>query len=292
MNNPKQIPFSGLSLLNLIPREDRRLRKERHLTELNQVTAARLLSEVDVKPRSAVLLSGRYNKTFDLLQSMTRRSPLPYVVVGTEAELGDESCLRDLGFDWEEEYLPARLDEGNGALVLAPTADNLLCLKEYLTDWADHMVILCVGKGFQIDNDLLNKLMRHGSFVLVTESPVRCVQESGECSLSVEKLFGRMDYLIFAHVGAEAKELVKLLPVIDYEKPTNTLDFSSHRDGASPYENRHHHGGGFGLRFSQSRHMEQRPILTEGELNDRMNKGLMLVYSPPSRQGWFAKLIG
>lgn len=290
----KIIGVPGISPVRLpLGRNDPKAAANRRLTELGDVTASMLINQTDLWPgEKPVLISGRYNKTCPLIRSLLLASPLPYVVVGTERDLGKESCLRNLPFDWEAEEVPTRLEEGCGILVLTPTEENEILLKDSLSLWCGHMVVLCAGNGLLLDSGLLTQLRRHSSFVLVTEALDRCVQDMEGSDLTIEKLLHKMGYLFLSVTGTGGKELEKLLPTFQYDKPSNALDLTVHRDSPAFPEDGHHHRGGFGLRFGQVRASEQRSMVTEGEMNRVADSAMMLIFCADSGRGWTARLTG
>ena len=153
------------------------------------------------------------------------------------------------------------------------------------------MVILCLGGGLQVDAELLNLLNSTGRYIIVSSSLSRSVKGSDGVKLSVRDLLSSMDYILVSSIGSSAKELIEVLPSFDYQKVTNTTDFSYHQDGAHIYENISHHRNGAGIRISQSRSMETRTVFTESELKRMQDDNILLIYNALESHIWVSEIV-
>ena len=106
--------------------------------------------------------------------------------------------------------------------------------------------------------------------------------------MTPSELMASMSYLVISSAGSGAKELISVLPNYEQEKITNTTDLSGHGD--SPYQTHRHHHRGLGLRLSQSRTLETKPILTQEQLTDMQNSRITLIYNAETAQTWTAKI--
>ncbi|MCD8146022.1 MAG: hypothetical protein LUD84_01885 [Clostridiales bacterium] len=290
MKRTNLLEKQGLGLLSLpITRHNKTNEKRRDVADLQQTTAAQMLSLTRVSPHAPMLLCGRQNKLLPFLRCLTRMVPA-YVLIGTPRDFADGSCLRTLPCDWEAQQPSAHLPDGNGRLTVRPGATTTLALKECLSDWDSHLPILCLGSGLKLDAELLNLLDGIGNYVLVTESLSRSVKDSENCPLSVEKLVASMDYIVVSSIGTAAKELLSVLPTYECEKVTNVTDFSLHQD--SPYQEAggHHRLHGLGGRLSQSRTLEEKSILTQDELTALQDDNMVLVYNAQLRHAWVGRV--
>jgi len=262
--------------------------KRRGIGDLGRTTAAQMLSATGMRPDSPILLSGRHNKTFPVLRQLVKMTSVPCLLIGTRRDL-EQSCLLDLGLDWISETPRSRLSSDSGALYLRPGAETNLALKEYLPGWDDHLLILCLGNGLQVDAELLNLLNGLGRYILISESLSRSVKGGEGYRLTPEELLSSMDYMVISSIGTAAKDLVSVLPSYECEKVTNTTDFSLHQN--SPQLSDHHHRNGGGFRISQSRARETKPILTQDDLRSMQDNNTLVIYNSRAAHTWVARLV-
>lgn len=285
------LPSAGMSLFSLpTGRLDRANRKRSGIMELGTVSASHALSQTGVMPDRPMLYCGRRKRAVNLIRALVARSELPFLLVGTQRDL-DDSCLLSLGPDWTTGTPAARLRPGTGALILDPAdSSTYLCLSQYLPKWTDHLVILCLGTGLQLDGELLDQLNGLGRYILLCESLARSIRSSDSGRLGIDVLLESMDYILVSGIGTSAGELQKVLPSFEREQVTNTVDFSTHRRESGMLGSRRHDGdcGGFG--FSQSKVLETKPILTEDQLTQLQDENAMIVHNALARHTWIAKI--
>lgn len=264
--------------------------RRRGITDLKDSTAAQMLSATGVTPHST-LLCGRLNKTFPILRQLLRMSERPFLLIGTEHDLEEDSCLKSLPVQWESNRIEKCLPPENGLLTVDAGAGTLLSLCDSLPTWGSHLLVLCLGRGIQVDPPLLNRLNAHGQFILLSESLSRSVKCAENSSFSVETLLLSLDHLLISAIGSSAKALMAVLPTYDCEKLSNALDWSSHQDAPSPFRSDHHHRNGSGWRISQSRTMETRGILTHSELLHLQNNGSLFIYNAKTAHAWVTQIV-
>jgi hypothetical protein len=148
-------------------------------------------------------------------------------------------------------------------------------------------VILCLGNGLQMDAELLNLLNGHGQYLLVSEALSRSVKGS----LKVKELLTAMDNILVGSIGTSAKDLLAVLPTYEWEKSTNTTDYSFHRNDAGLLFGGYHAHSGTGFRFSQSRTLETRSIVTEDELRRLQETSAIFVYNARTARAWVARIV-
>ena len=282
--------FIGLKLLQLpVTQRDRVNQENRDVRNLKRTTAAKMISMSGISPHS-LIFCGKMAKAYPFIRQLVKMLEYPFVIIGTQTDL-ENSCIRSLDIEWEESAPRQNLTAGNGLMELRPGPMTNLALKEYISEWSSHLVILCLGGGLQVDSELLNLLNSTGRYIIVSSSLSRSVKGSDGVKLSVRDLLSSMDYILVSSIGSSAKELIEVLPSFDYQKVTNTTDFSYHQDGAHIYENISHHRNGAGIRISQSRSMETRTVFTESELKRMQDDNILLIYNALESHIWVSEIV-
>ena len=283
----------GMSLLSFPETKKNKINnKRRNVDNIEMSSAARMIGVTGIRPAEPLIFCGRYNKAFPVVRQLIKMSSRPFLILGTKRDLAEDSCFRMLDIEWESESPQASLLEKNGIFVLKPGPDTNLILKEYLSRWDSHLIIMCLGNGIQIDQELLNLLNSVGHYILLTETLQRSVKCMEGCKLTPEELLASMDYILVSSIGTAGKELLKVLPDYEYEKITNTTDLSLHQDAPHEYRGGHHHRNGGGLRFSQSKTLESRCIFTQDDLTRMQETNTMLIYNARCAHTWAAQISG
>ena len=81
-----------------------------------------------------------------------------------------------------------------------------------------------------MDQEVLNLLNGVGHYMLISENLQRGIKCFDGVKMSASELLESMDYIIISSIGTAGKELLKVLPEFEYEKITNSMDFSYHHD--------------------------------------------------------------
>ena len=282
---------NGLNLLRLpVTARHRSEERRRELGELGSLTASAALARTGVGPDGPIACCGSKNRFAALLGALAKRCPRPFVIVGTEQDM-KSGCILALEPKWTRESISGRLPSGSGALVLSPgKEDTHLDLLEALPKWKDHLVILCLGSGLQADLAMLDQLNTLGTYVLLCESLGRSVRGTEGGRLTPSELLRAMDYLLISSAGLSAGELLEVLPTYQSERITNTIDLSARRPETHPGKGR---GCGLdrgGLGMSQSRSLEEKPIVTQDELRIMHRSGQLLVHNARSYMTWIVKI--
>lgn len=289
--NKKLYNAVGMALLSLpSTKKDRTNNKHRNIGNIEATSAARMLSVTGVCPDAPAIICGRYNKALPVVRQLTKMSSRPFLILGTKRDLSENSCLYALETEWKSENIERTLPNGNGVLMVRPGAETNLALKEYLPKWDTHLIIICLGNGLQVDQELLNLLNSVGHYIILSETLQRSIKSMDGCKLTASELLSSMEYILVSSIGTAGKELLKVLPDFQYEKITNTTDFSSHQDSPQKYGDGHHHRTGGGFRFSQSKVLENRSILTQDELIKLQDSNLMLIHNTRCSHTWIAKI--
>lgn len=286
---------AGMSLLSLpVGKREHTNEKKRGICDLEGVSAAEMISAVGLRPNSPTILCGAYNKSCLLLRQMLRMSRTPVVLVGTERDL--EMLPLDFHQDWEKNHPVQRLPDDDGVLRISPDAESLLELKECLSGWRTHMIVLFVGTGLQLDAELMDLLHAHGNYILVTDAFFRGLRSSQGNKLSPADVLSGMDYIAISSIGAAARELVAVLPTYESEQVTNTADVSlfsrsPRTHNGSSGRHRGGSGNGLSLSLSQSRSLETKPILSQDDLRKMQDENVMLLYNVKEGHTYTARLI-
>ena len=290
MRSNKLYRSSSLSLLSLpIGKRDSVNAARKNIADLEMTTAANMISAAGVKANAPTIMCGRYNKVFPVLRQLLRMQQMPYALIGTQKDI-EFSCLNNLPTDWSERQIARSIPRGNGRICIRPSVETIYMMKEAISYWYDHLVVLCLGNGLQVDPDLLNTLNSLGNYIIVTESLSRSIRGSEGCRITTEELLASMDYIIVSSIGTSAKSLMSVLPSYECEKITNTTDFTFHRDAPNHDLGNIHHRNGGGLRFGQVRTQESKCIFTQDDLTRMQDNNTMLVYNAKAAHTWVARI--
>ena len=282
---------NGLNLLRLpVTARHRSEERRRELGELGSLTASAALARTGVGPDGPIACCGSKNRFAALLGALAKRSPRPFVIVGTEQDM-ESGCISALEPAWTRKGISGRLPGGSGALVLDPgSEDTHLALMDALPGWRDHLVILCLGSGLQLDMAMLDQLNTLGTYVLLCESLGRSVRGTEGARLPPGELLRAMDHLLISSAGLSAGELLEVLPTYQSERITNTVDLSARRPETHPRKGR---GCGLdrgGLGMSQSRSLEENPIVTQDELRTMQRAGQLIINNSRTSMTWIVKI--
>lgn len=292
--NKKIYDAVGMALLSLpTTKNDRVNNKRRNISDMESTSAAQMISVTGINPENPLIFCGKHNKAIPIVRQLIKKSKQPFVLIGTKRDLGEESCLRMIDTEWEYDSVPPTLPEVNGLLMLKPGAQTNLDLKICLSEWETHLIILCIGNGLQVDQELLNMLNSIGHYVLLSESVNRGIKSTDGNKMTASDLLSAMEYILVSSVGTAAKDFLKVLPDFECEKITNTYDLSFHQDAPQDYQRGYHHRNGGGLRLSQSKVREPRCILTEEDLNELQASNAMIIHNAHSRSSchtWIARI--
>lgn len=262
----------------------------KNVADLGMTTAAYMISVTGIGVNAPMIMCGRHNKVFPVLKQLLRMQETAYVLVGTQKDLED-SCFANIPIDWRENQAVGNLPQGNGMIILRPGAETVYLMKEAIPYWFDHLVVLCLGNGLQVDANLLNLLNGLGSYIIVTEALGRSIGGSEGCRITAEELLASMDYIVVSAIGTSAKSLMTVLPAYEHEKITITTDLSLHRDSPeNTFENIHHRSGG-GLRVGQARTQETKCIFTQDELTRMQDNNITLIYNARVAHTWIARIL-
>lgn len=287
----KEYESIGMKLLSVpVNRKDIVNKRKQNIGDLESVTVANMIGITGIKPDSPMILCGRSNKVYPVLQQLLRMTLKPYVIVGTSKDL-DNSVFLNFDVEWRSNMLMGQLQAGNGMISLRPGSETSYVLRDSITNWEDHLVVLCLGNGLQVDSELLNLLNSLGQYIIVTESLNRSIKGMEGCKLTVEELLGSMDYILVSSIGPAAKGLMAVLPSYDCEKVSNSMDFSLHRDMPDYIMEGFHHRIGGGTRIGQTRTLEMRSIFSQEDIIRLQDHGAWLIYNTKIAHTWIAKII-
>lgn len=280
----------GMKLVGLpITKKDNVNRKKRNVVQLERTTASHILSITSVKANAPLIFCGRQNKALPIIRELVKMTNKPFLLIGTPRDFND-SCLLSLDIEWEEHVPRSHLKEGNGILTVSPGAQTRLELIQSMSSWDSHFLIMCLGNGLRVDQELLDQMNSLGDYVLLAESLNRCVRGSEGYKLSVEELLRSMDYVLVTSIGSSAKDLLQVLPTYEYEKITNTTDLSLHQDAPQMTSGSYHHRNGGGFRLSQSKTMEEKCIFSQDGITKMQDNGEMIIYNAKTSHTWVAKV--
>ncbi|MDO5817761.1 MAG: hypothetical protein Q4Q26_09125 [Eubacteriales bacterium] len=291
--NKKLYEIIGIPLISLPSTKKNRFNnKRRNVGEIGVSSAAHIIGMTGIRPEEPFIFCGKYNKALPIVRQLVKMSARPFVILGTRRDLAEDSCLRLLDIEWENEIPEHSLPGGNGMLILKSGGETNLQLKDCLNGWDSHLIIICLGNGLQIDQEILNILNSIGHYILLTEALHRSVKGIEGDRLTPEELLSSMEYILVSSIGTAGKDLMKILPDYECEKITNTTDVSWHRDEPHEYKGGQHHRNGGGIRFSQSKFLESRCIFSQDELTKIQDSNSVLIYNARCAHTWVSKITG
>ncbi len=290
MRKRKLFGSQGLNLLSLpIGKKDSVNTARKNIADLEMTTSANMIRATGIKANSPMLMCGKYNKLYPVLKQILRMTEMPYVLMGTQKDF-ETSFLGTIPTEWTECQIVSNLPEGNGRISVRPGAETAYMMKEAMVNWYDRLVILCLGNGIQVDQELLNILNSLGSYIIVSEALNRSIRGSEGCRMTAEELLSAMDYILVSSIGTSAKSLMAVLPSYECEKITNTTDFSLNQDSPNNELGSIHHRNGVGLRFGQTRTQESKCIFTQDDLTRMQDNNTMLIYNAKAAHMWVARI--
>ena len=282
----KWFQTNGLSLLSLpVTKTNRVNNRARGVMDLGLVSGAQLLQVAGYSSNGPLLFCGCQNKALSIIRQAAFSACAPFLLIGTRRSLSESSFL-SLGPDWTHTQASPNLPEGNGCLVLQPGQTARLELKESLSEWYGRYLILLLGNGLQLDSNDLDLLNAIGSYAIVTDSVPRSFSSSNEMGVSINRVFASMDLIVCQDASASVKELVSILPTYQQIKTVNTVDYSSFRNGSSTLFGIPMRGKG--VRISQSRSEEVRPLLEESQITAAIRTGRTVIVSIVNSCVWIA----
>lgn len=273
-----------------ITKKDKKNNERRHIIDLGNLSSAHMLSETHVIPEKPILISGNYSKAIPIAYQLIKMSERPCVVIGSTLDIKIIQTMTDI--DWKFVAIQDKtcLSENKNCLIYTKGAEDLLCLKQNITEWDAHLVLFCLGHGLQIDDELLTLANAIQHYILISDSLYRSIKDSIRGKLSVEQLLASMEYLFISSIGTAAKDLIKVLPEYESEKQTNTLDFSLHKDAVDDDKKSDHHRNGGGIHLGQAVTQEIKSVITQDELMRLQDENKMLIYNSEKAQLWIAKV--
>lgn len=263
--------------------------KQRNIQNLQTMSSAQVIAMTGITPERPMIFCGKYKKSIPVIMQLLKMTDRPFLLIGNRRDIHENSVFSLLESKSDHVSLDQTLPETNSVLILNSDGDSYLLLKDYLTRVTLHIPIVCVGNGLALDYDILHLLNSLGQYILLSESLYRSIKHTDTCRMSVTELLSCMDYIIISSVGAAGKELLKVLPDYDIEKTTNTVDLSLQKDSPDTFLLKRHHKG-HAFRFSQSRAMELKPILTQKDLLDLQATNTMLIYNTRANHIAIAKI--
>lgn len=122
----KEYESIGMKLLSLpVNRKDIVNKRKKNIGDLESVTAANMIGTTGIKPDSPMILCGRSNKVYPVLQQLLRMTLKPYVIVGTPKDL-DNSVFLNFDVEWRSNMLMGQLQVGNGMISLRPAVRRVM----------------------------------------------------------------------------------------------------------------------------------------------------------------------
>lgn len=275
------LPFSGKDVV-------RRNAAKRGIIDLGRVTSANMLSLTSIRLNGPMIMCGTLAKNLPILRQLFNMAKLPFVLVFSELD-GADSCLDYLPLNWIQMNPVERLPQGSGMLKLHPSANVILDLKECISEWTGHLVVLSLGTGLQVDNDMLNCLNSLGRYVILSNALNRSVRHMEGQKLTVEELLASMDYILVSSIGNAARVLLNVLPTYEAETFTRTLGINAHQSENRSFLHSFSHYGD-GISVGQTSSIAIRPIVTQDELTWFQQEGKMFIYNAEKRKAYIAKI--
>ena len=263
--------------------------KRKNIIDLGSVTAAEMIASADINIDGPILICGRYNKTFPVFHRLVSMSKIPFVLIGTKKDF-DNSCLKREKTEWETNVPSRNLQQGNGLLILKPSSDTYLTLKEYMADWNTHLVVICFGGGLQTDGELFNLLNGLGNYVILSEALGRSIKKNDGWGINEKDILAAMKYIVVSFIGTSASALLEVLPSYMQEKFIENIGYNESEGSSGRIFMRYYHGGS-GFHFGKQRAFETGKILSDDDLVNLQDENKMVVYNTDNRHVWVMRIV-
>lgn len=276
----------GLPLLSMpVTQADRVNNHARGILDLGRVTGAQLLHAVGYDGSGPLLFCGSQSQAFPLVRQAALSAGKPFLLIGSEHTLRD-SCFLSLEPEWTRGSASPSLPTGSGCLMLQSGQASHLELKESLANWIDRYLILLPGCGLQLDGNDLDLLNTIGSYAIISDSIGRSFASSSETGITLGRVYESMDLVVCRTAGGGIRELISVLPTFQQVKTVNSMDYSNYKNGAGTISGIPMRGRG--IRLSQARSIETKPVLEEEQITTALHQSRTVVISMAARKTFVA----
>lgn len=289
----KYYASQGQSVIRIpISKNERANAARRGVIKLDGKTTSEVISTVGLTPHASAVFLGKYNKAIPVLYELTKRTDKDCCLICSKRDVTEELAFADAEFEfcWSLSNTPSTLPPGNG-IITVDGAESLFELTQSLPNYNSHYLMLCIGNGIQLNPTAMNALNGIGEYVVLTQNLSRGVGSLDGDKLTQEELMSAVDYTVISSIGASAKAFLDIVRKYECEKTTNTTDFSLHRNSPLGMLRFPRRMRGHGLRFSQSRTLEPKPIFSQEELTKIADDGKILIYCTESGHAYVADII-
>lgn len=274
---PSEIPL----ISGPITSSNRRNANHQPVTNLGCCTPSELFGRISLTRQGTVCILGKAARGIGVAKALIRRSGKPFLLLGTAAD--KDSAFSALKPDWKLNTVRQTLPSGSGALYLSQPSSSYLEFCQYLEAWSQtHFLILHLGTGLQVGNDLFNVLPSLGQCLIFCDSLSTSLRRSESGTVPPLEFMKQIRYLLCFSAGGAPKELIELLPTYQYERITNTMSFNGFRSF------RHWQPG---LSVSQTRTLQDKKnVFEQDDLNAIFKGGKVIVYHSDADALYLAEL--
>lgn len=256
---------------------------------LGNCTPFQLFESTGVSPNGTVCIIGNPARGIGTAKALIRRSQKPFLFLGTATD--NNSVFTSFNPEWSRNSAQEMPPRGSGAIYFTKPYAAYLEISAHLENWAqDHFIIMHLGNGLQIGEDLISILNAAGQSLLFCESVPQSLRSSKTRAITPLEFMKQMQYLLVFSSGAETGELIQLLPKYQYERVTNTTGVNTFRNRSFFHPFHSHRGHGFSA--NQSRTIEfKKDAFEMDDLQKIFGAGYMLVYNAGQNTVFIAQLI-
>lgn len=260
-----RIPFSGKERVN---------QKRRGIIDLGSVTASEMAERTSLNEAAGQLFCGKVNKAFPVIRKFVRSSDGECVMLVGRVSEEVLSGFRGIFSDWMLDQPQEKMMSGNG-IMLVKNSEAVLLVKEYMKYWKEKSVILFLGAGFLLTEDMMNCLSGCRKYLILTEQLSADLKKP----LISEDVMSRVQGIYIASAGSVPKTFQNIFPDYQAEKPQDSVTLSIHSGAPQPDYDPGHARNGKALILGQSREQQKRPVLEQSDLISLQQCGKIVIYN-------------
>lgn len=289
MNNSRYRPRDIRAISGPVTANNTRNANNHPAIHLGSVTVSQALNYMRMRNCYTACVVGNPSRGIGIAKMLIRQSKKPFLFIGPKSD--ENTQFGALEVDWTMNSLQNTYPTGNGAVFLSRPASAYLELCEYFEDWCqDFMLILHLGRGFQIGPELMNLLGTAEQCLIFSESIPLSLRGNEARTLTTKEFLSQMSHLFVFSAGAEIKDLIDALPTYQYEKVSNSMNLNSFRSRSVFYPFRSHIGNG--MSWGQTRTTEFKKSLFEmDELKRIFNDGTTILFDVRENSVFLASII-
>lgn len=256
---------------------------------LGNCTVSQTLNHMHLRTFYTACVIGNPSRGICVAKTLIRQSNKPFLFIGPKTD--ENSQFGTLQPEWTADSLQSTYPAGSGAIFLSRPSASYVELCEYFEDWCqNYLLILHLGHGFQIGPELLNLLGAAEQCLIFSDSVPLSLRSNDARTLTTKEFLSQMSHLFVFSAGAEAKDIIDILPTYQYERVSNSMNLNHFRSRSIFHPFRSHIGNG--MSWGQTRTMEYKKSLFElDELKAIFDSGTTLLFDVRENTVFLAQIM-